>query len=412
MSAVLDRAPRHAAAAERPLRVLTVTSLFPSDARPRHGIFVETRLARLAATGAVEARVVAPVPWFPIDARWCGRYAEYARTPRTAERGGLAVRYPRYFMLPAVGMGFQPDAMAGAALRAVRAFAAEGYDCDVIDAHYFYPDGVAAAAVARRLGKPYTITARGSDINLIGGMAGPRRRMLAAARGAAALIAVSEALRDRMGALGMPVERIAVLRNGVDARLFAPTERGAAREAFALPADAPVLACVGNLVREKGVDLFVDAVARMPGVYGVVVGEGPERASLIARAARLGIGLRMRFVPNMPQSRLRLVYGAADALVLASSREGWPNVVLEALACGTPVVATRVGGVPEILTTPAAGRFAAERTAKGIADAAAALLAAPPPRAAVRAHALGFDWDTVARAQVALLRRACGRMPC
>jgi glycosyltransferase involved in cell wall biosynthesis len=408
----MERAPRPAAAGGGTLRVLTVTSLYPSDARPRHGIFVETRLARLAATGGIEARVVAPVPWFPLDARWCGRYAEYARTPRIAARGGFAVRYPRYFMLPAVGMGFQPDAMARAALRAARAFADDGFDCDIVDAHYFYPDGVAAASVARRLGKPYTITARGSDINLIGGMAGPRGRMLEAARGAAALIAVSAALRERMVQLGMPAERIAVLRNGVDARLFAPAERAAARLAFALPPDAPVLACVGNLVPEKGVELFVDAVARLPGVHGLVVGEGPEHAALVARAMQLGVGARMRFVPNMPQSRLRLAYGAADALVLASSREGWPNVVLEALACGTPVVATRVGGVPEILTAPVAGCCVAERTADALADAARTLLAAPPPRDAVRAHALGFDWDTVARAQLALLRSACGRAPC
>jgi glycosyltransferase involved in cell wall biosynthesis len=392
--------------------MLTMTSLYPSDARPRHGIFVETRLARLAATGAVDVRVVAPVPWFPVDARWCGRYAEYARTPRSAERAGFAVRYPRYFMLPGVGMGFQPDTMAHAALRAVRALAAQGFDCDVIDAHYFYPDGVAAAAVARRLGKPYTITARGSDINLIGSMPGPGRRLLDAARGAAALIAVSAALRERMVTLGMPQERIAVLRNGVDAALFTPVDRDAARAAFALPPHAPVLACVGNLVPEKGVDLFIDAVASLPGVYGLVVGEGPERAALVARATRLGIGVRMRFVPNMPQARLKVAYGAADALVLASSREGWPNVLLEAMACGTAVVATRVGGVPEILTSPVAGRFAAARTAEAIAAAAAGILAAPPARDSVRAHAVAFDWETVAREQVALLHRVCGRAPC
>jgi glycosyltransferase involved in cell wall biosynthesis len=302
--------------------------------------------------------------------------------------------------------------MGAAALRAVRALAADGFDCDVIDAHYFYPDGVAAAAVARRLGKPYTITARGSDINLLGELDGPRRRMLRAADGAAALIAVSDALRARMVALGMPGDRITVLRNGVDARVFAPVERAEARDAFALPGDATVLACVGNLVPEKGVDLFVEAVARLPRVHGLVVGEGPQRAQLVARAMALGVGARMRFVPNMPQSRLRLAYGAADALVLASSREGWPNVLLEAMACGTPVIATRVGGVPEMLTHPDAGRFAEARTADAIVAAASALLAAPPARKAVRAHALTFDWDTIAAAQVALLRRACGRPPC
>jgi teichuronic acid biosynthesis glycosyltransferase TuaC len=397
MSAVVDRVATRmpAAAAERPLRVLTLTSLYPSAARPRHGIFVETRLAHVAATGAIDSRVVAPVPWFPLDAPWCGRYGELARTPREDRRGGIPVRYPRYFMLPAVGMGFQPDAMAAGALRAVRALAAEGFECDVVDAHYFYPDGVAAAAVARRLGKPYVITARGSDINLLGELAGPRRRMLRAADGAAAMVAVSDSLRARMIALGMPGARIVVLRNGVDARLFAPVDRAAARDAFALPADAKVLACVANLVPEKGVDLFVEAVGRMPRVHGLIVGEGPQRAQLVARATALGVGARMRFVPNMPQPR-----------------EGWPNVLLESMACGTPVVATRVGGVPEMITHPDAGRMVDARTADAIVAAAHALLSAPPSREAVRAHALAFDWDTIAAAQVALLRRAAGRPSC
>jgi teichuronic acid biosynthesis glycosyltransferase TuaC len=406
------RAPVRAAAPGRPLRVLTLTSLYPSSARPRHGVFVETRLQHMAATGAIDARVIAPVPWFPLRAGWCGRYADFARTPRGDCRGGIPVGYPRYFMLPAVGMGFQPDAMAVAALRAARTLAEEGFDCDVVDAHYAYPDGVAAALVARRLGKPYVITARGSDINLLGAMDGPRRRMVEAADGAAALIAVSDALRARMEGLGMPGERIHVLRNGVDARLFAPVEREAARDAFALPVDATVLACVANLVPEKGVDLFVEAVGRMPRVHGIVVGEGPQRAKLVSRAMALGIGARMRFVPNMPQSRLRYAYSAADVLVLASSREGWPNVLLEAMACGTPVVATGVGGVAEIVTRPAAGRIAAARSADAVVDAARAVLEAPPAREAVRAHALAFGWDSIAAAQVALLRRAAGWAPC
>jgi glycosyltransferase involved in cell wall biosynthesis len=400
-----------APAAARPLRVLTLTSLYPSTARPRHGVFVETRLRKLVDSGDAEAKVIAPVPWFPLDARWCGSYGAYARTPRRESRAGLDVSHPRYLMLPRVGMAFQPDAYARAAVGDARRLTAEGFDFDVIDAHYFYPDGVAAAAVARRLGRPYTVTARGSDINLIAGLDGPRRRILDAARGAARLIAVSAALKTRMVELGMDPERIEVLRNGVDCALFAPVPREEARRAFALP-DAPVLACVGNLVPEKGVHLVLDALALLPGWCGLVVGEGPEAQRLLARARALGIAPRLRMLPSMPQSRLTAVYAAADALVLASSREGWPNVLLESMACGTPAIAAHVGGVAEIMTGPAAGTLLEERSAPSIASAARALLASPPSRAATRAHALRFGWGEVTRAQLAILRDAAGRAPC
>ena len=150
------------------IRLLTFSSLFPSSVRPAHGIFVETRLRELLASGQVEAKVVAPVPWFfsTDEQRW-GERARMARTPARETRNGIDVLHPRYLLLPKIGMTLAPLGMAMGAIPAVQRLIDEGFDFDVIDAHYYYPDGVAAAIIARHFGKPFTVTARGTDLNLI-----------------------------------------------------------------------------------------------------------------------------------------------------------------------------------------------------------------------------------------------------
>lgn len=390
----------------RDVRILTFTSLYPSAARPRHGIFIESRLKRLVARGGLHARVIAPVPWFPFKgARW-GEYARMAATPRAEQREGIEVRYPRYPMLPRIGMGLQPHAMAQAGLHEARAMFIEGVEVDLIDAHYLYPDGVAAAILARRLGRPFVVSARGSDVNVIGQMPGPRERIVRAIEQSAGVIAVSSALRSSLIGMGVAAEHITVLRNGVDTELFQPVDRREARQELGLPADARIIASVGNLVPGKRNDLALEAAAAVDGLHIVFVGRGSERARLERMARDRSISARVWFFDEMPQSRLRFVYSAADVLVLASAREGWPNVLLESAACGTPVVAFNVGGVPEILTDPAAGTIVrGKQNAEGLVAALRELLAHPRQPPSVRAAAIRFSWEPVLDAQLALYRR-------
>jgi glycosyltransferase involved in cell wall biosynthesis len=189
----------------------------------------------------------------------------------------------------------------------------------------------------------------------------------------------------------------------VDLELFAPQDRSAARRELSLDAEGPVVLSVGWLIPRKGHDLAIRAVAAMPEVTLLIVGEGAEAPALKRLAAQLGLSQRVRFLGSMPQERLAWVYSAADVLLLASSREGLPNVVLEALACGTPVVATAVWGTPEVVA-PQAGRLVNERTPAAIAGALRALLADPPPRAAVRAYAERFAWGPTTAGQIRLFR--------
>ncbi len=404
----MSAAPQ-ATAAPRPLRVLTFTSLYPNRAMPTFGVFVENRIRRLAETGAAEFRVVAPVPWFPIRHPAFGAYAQWAGVPREESRHGIPVLHPRYPLPPRIGTHLHPFLMAARALPVLRRAiaAADGFDFDLIDAHYYYPDGVAALLLGRRLGKPVVITARGSDLNLYPRRYPLIRRLIAwAARHAAASVAVSAALGEVLRELGAPRERVHVLRNGVDLDLFRPpADRAAARRALGAQEGPVVLVSVGNLVELKGHDLVIEALASLPDHHLLlIVGEGPERPALEALAGRLGVGGRVRFLGRVAHEGLAAIYGAADALILASSREGWPNVLLEAMACGTPVIASRVGGVPEMVNAPEAGLLLPERSAAAIAGAVTELLAAPPQREATRRHAERFSWDETVRRQIALFR--------
>lgn len=388
-----------------PLRVLTVTSLFPSAANPRHGVFVETRLRRLRSYAPIELQVVAPVPWFPIAWPIFGRYAIYAATPRLERRHGIAVRHPRFVSIPRIGMTLQPALLASSALKAVREIERQGWSCDVIDAHYLYPDGVAAATLASRLQRPFVVTARGSDVNLIAQMAGPRRRIVSALACASRVITVSQALKRGLVDIGVDEAAIEVLRNGVDMDVFKPVERELARARLGA-GDSPLVASVGNLVPEKGHDLVLRAAKQIPSARVLVVGRGPEEGRLRALGRSLGMSQRIQIIDNVPQQELASIYSAADVLALGSEREGWPNVLLEAIACGTPVVATAVGGVTEIVTSPVAGEVVAEPDEAAFAAALQRVLARRAERSAVRAHAAQFRWEPVVRRYYEILLAA------
>jgi len=392
-----------------PLRVLLFSSLFPSEARPIHGIFVETRLRELVKTGQVQARVVAPVPWFPSTAPRFGEYARFAATPRREERNGLAVYHPRYLLLPKIGMNLAPFAMALGALPVIRRLQREGFDFDLIDAHYYYPDGVAAGLLARWLDKPFVVTARGTDLNLIPEYPFPRKLILQAAGRASASIGVCQALMDSLRALGADASKLHTLRNGVDLERFVPEPRDMARQRLGLDGQGVYLLSVGHLIERKGHHIAIEALPGLPGVTLVIAGAGPERAALEALASRLGVADRVRWAGVVPQTELKWWYSAADALALCSSREGWANVLLESMACGTPVIATDIWGTPEVVSQPAAGVLMAERSAAGLRGAWQRLMAAYPVREATRAHAEGFSWAATTQGQLDLFARTTGR---
>jgi teichuronic acid biosynthesis glycosyltransferase TuaC len=381
------------------LSILTATTLFPNDAKPAHGAFVAMRLEKLVASHEVAAEVLAPIPWIPPFVRY-PHVGRLDLVPEKTMHGQTTVWHPRYLVVPKVGMTLAPRSLYRAMRRTLRRLLAEGRRFDLIDAHYFYPDGVAAVRLGREFGIPVVVTARGTDINLIPDYPTPRKMILDAAAQADGLITVCQALKDRMVELGVPESRVTVLRNGVDLVLFHPIGRAAARRELGFR--RRTIGSVGWLIERKGHHHVIGALPKLPDTDLVIVGEGPERAALEQLAAKLGVANRVRFLGMMDQARLAQIYRGLDALVLASSREGWANVLLEAMACGTPVVASAVWGTPEVVADPAAGVLMKNLDADGVAEGVQQLFAALPDRAATRAYAEGFDWDATTKGQLAL----------
>lgn len=378
------------------VELLVFTTLFPSEAQPTHGIFVENRLTHLLSAGHIGARVLAPVPWVPKFLARTRRLASYARTPKAEKRSDVVVRHPRYPVIPKIGMTLAPLLLFSGSLHAARKMREEG-DFDVIDAHYFYPDGIAAIMLGAVFRKPVVITARGTDVNLIPQYKLPRAMIRWGARRAAGIVAVSQAIKDAVVALGVPDSRVTVLRNGVNLKTFHPGGRDGAREKLHLR--GPTLLSVGHLIERKGHAFAIAALPRLKGCTLLIAGDGPERQALHGLAESLKVADRVRFLGSVPHVELQQVYAAADALILASSREGWPNVLLESMACGTPVVATSIWGNPEVVSQPAAGVLMKSRSAEGVADAINALFSALPDRDATRAYAEGFSWDATSEGQ-------------
>ena len=382
------------------IKLLTFTSLYPNNEQPNHGIFVENRLRHLLDSGQFECKVIAPVPWFPFSGSSFGSYGRYAKIPRYENRHGIDIYHPRYLVIPKIGMTAAPLFMAIALLPVLKTIL-KTYPFDIIDAHYFYPDGVAAVAIGNILNKPVIVTARGTDLNLISQFLLPRKQIQWAARGSTALITVCQALKDRLVDLGIEDKKIHTLRNGVDLDLFCqPENRGLLKEQLGL--SGTVILSVGQLVRNKGHEVVVNALSYLPDVTLLIAGCGPEKLSLLQFAQALGVAQRVRFLGNVPHKELPIYYGAADVLALASRREGWPNVLLEAMACGTPVVVSNVGGVAEVVCSPEAGLLVENIEAEEFARAIKELLANPLSRQETRQYAEQFSWEATTNGQLRL----------
>jgi len=341
--------------------------------------------------------VVAPVPYFP---SWIHgtRWSEFGQIPKEERIGDLVVYHPRYPLLPKISMPLQGLLMfLGSFLLVLRLHKRKNFHC--IDVHYVYPDGFAGVLLGKLINRPVIVSARGTDMNLF-----PKFRLIRpmirwTVRQSEGLVGVCTALKDAMVELGAPPAKVAVIGNGVDVKRFKPLDRQAARRVLKLPEEAQIIVSVGALIPRKGYQYLIPAIAELvpghPTVHLYVVGEGDFRPELEELARKLGVQDRVFLVGTRPNEELSDWYSAAEVSCLVSSREGWPNVLLESMACGTPVVATRVWGVPEVIVSPELGIMVNQNSQEIAAGLERALRTAWDREALVR-HASTRTWEVVA----------------
>jgi len=371
------------------LRVLTLSTLFPDATRPNFGVFVERQTLGLAAHPDVDLRLVAPVglpPW-PLSRH--AHYADLTKVPKQEVWKGLDTHRPRFTTLPGTGGRLHARALTRRLIPLLTEIR-RSFAFDVIDAEFFFPDGPAAIALGKHFGVPVSIKARGADIHHWGRAPATAAQVIAAGQTANGVLAVSQAMRGDMAALGIPADTIRVHHTGVDLDRFAPRDRPAAKAAYGVT--GPLIVSLGALIPRKGHDVVIGAMASLPGATLLIAGEGAERGTLTAQIGALGLGERVRLLGSVPHGDLPALLGGADIMALASSSEGLANAWVEALACGTPIVVTDAGGAREVVTDPAYGRIVA-RDAAGFAAGIAELLADPPEPAAARHAAERFTWS-------------------
>jgi len=388
------------------LRVLTFTALYPNKANPLQGIFIHQRVKHLARRPGNFAEVIAPVPYFP---SWLpfDRWRKFSQIPLEEEIDGLRIHHPRYPLLPGISMPAHGMLMYLASLSLARGLHGEKrFDC--IDAHFVYPDGFAAVRLGKKLRLPVVVSARGTDINLYPSFRFIRPMLRWTLTNAAGAIAVSAALKNKMTALGLLESKIQVISNGVDVERFQMFDAITARKQLGLPVEGPIAVSVGSLIESKGHHLLIEAVAKLAGRFPqlrlYVIGEGIYRSQLETFLREKKLQDRVFLPGNQPNEELPLWFNAANLSCLVSSREGWPNVVSESLACGTPVLATRAGGIPEIIISPKLGMFV-ERHLDSVAAGLEQALATTWNRTEIARQSRARSWDAVAAEVEAFLQQ-------
>jgi glycosyltransferase involved in cell wall biosynthesis len=369
------------------LRVLTLSTLFPNALRPTFGSFVERQTLGLAALPDVELEVVAPVGLPPWPLSLHPRYRPRRQLPLREEWKGIEVHRPRFPIVPRFGARLNAVFLARALLPLLTDIRRR-FPFDVINAEFFWPEGPAAMRLGRALAVPFSITARGSDIQYWMSRPPARAQILQAGHSAGGLLAVSQALKRVMVANGLPGESIKIHYTGVDRERFRPRERVAAKARFGV--DGPLLATVGALIPGKGQRDAIAAVERIPGATLLIAGDGPDRRALEALIRQRGLGERVRLMGNVSGEEVAALLAAADVMVLPSRSEGLANVWVESLASGTPVVTSDVGGAREVIDRPDAGAVVPPEP-EAIAAAVCAILADPPDPMLVREAASKFS---------------------
>ena len=379
------------------MNILTITSLFPNHLRPDTGSFIFKRMNAFSMLEGNYVQAIAPLPYYP---GWIAnkRWSNFHRAFYFEQREKIATYYPQYPLIPKISMSFH-GLLMWLGIRPVARKLNRKKKVDLIDSHFVFPDGMAALLIAKELKVPIVISARGSDIHQYPDFKTIRPQIIWTLEHANCIITVCQALKDSIKQLGVLNTNIEVISNGIDSTQFQIIDRIIARKKLNLSTQKKIILTIGNLVPVKGHVRIIDAFHRIkeyhPDSLVFIIGDGPERFHLIDKIKKAGLEDYIFLIGHRPNTELVWWYNAADIFCLPSLREGWPNVLMESLSCGTPVVATNVFGTPEIIANKNLGILVQqnkESIAFGIIDA----LNRCWDRDIIRQHIKGRTWNIVA----------------
>lgn len=390
------------------LNVLLISNLFPTPADPIRGIFTYQLAKRLK--DLCDVTVVCPLPWFP---RWANfaflkRWDEFSCIPDSYQWQDFTVYSPKYLIFPKISEVVHASLMLQPLYKTVKRLH-NFQKFDIVNTWWLYPDAVAAAWVADRLRLPHLVTALGCDINLFMQQRHKRYQIQWALQKADGVTVVSDALRQYLLRQGYRDKAIGVIYNGVDADLFYLRDKFQSSRQLDLVHKGKVVVFVGQLLEVKGVIYLIEAVERLIAagndliVY--LIGEGSDRSLYEAEIVRRGLFKRIFLVGNRPHTEIAVWMGACDVFCLPSIREGFPNVILEALFSGRPVVASHVGGIPEMVNENN-GFLVEARNPNALADALCKALAQDWDPQSILATVAHFSWERAAERYLLALENA------
>lgn len=329
------------------MRILTLTNLYPNPLEPQRAVYTRLQMRELAQRH--DLAVIAPIAWTDEFVHW--RHRRVLPRTRQSTLDGICIEHPRYYFMPRTLRRWHGHFYHWSVRSTFQRALAE-FRPDLVYAPWAYPDGWAAVHLGHAAGLPVVVKVVGSDFLSLHAYPDRRPGTLAALQDADAVIAVSQDLARRMTDAGIGSNKIRVVYDGIDPTVFVPGDRQDACRRLGLPHHLPLILFVGNLLPVKGLDVLLDACVRLTRAglsYRChLIGQGPLRAKLERDVRTIGLGDHVRFMGTIPNNELPDWYRAARVLALPSRSEGVPNVLLEATACGTPFVASRVGGIPEI----------------------------------------------------------------
>jgi glycosyltransferase involved in cell wall biosynthesis len=378
-------------------RLLVLSGLFPSATQPGAGLFIRERMFRVGKS--IPIVVVAPQAWFPLQGL-IRKFRPHFRPP--AERHevmqGFEVYRPRVLCFPGILKWTDGFFMALGSYRTIRKLVRR-HQLNILDVHFGYPDGYAGLLLGRWLRLPVVLTLRGKEERQARMDVGSRLKR--AIRGADRLIAVSQALRQIAIDQGVAPEKAVVIGNGIDLDKFRPIDQAKAREMLGLPADAKVIVSVGTLVERKGfhrvIELLPALRKRYPNLHYLIVGgagpEGDNSRQLRQMASDLALEDCVHFLGPYAPDKLHVPLSASNLFVLATSYEGWANVFLEAMACGLPVVSTKVGGNAQVVNADHLGTLVEFGNASALERAIDDALERTWNYEAIKAYAHSQAWE-------------------